>query len=235
MLGKEMAQPRELMVSTEGLTKTFKVGERKITVLKDITLEINKASFTVICGPSGSGKTTLLNLIGGIDKPTKGKITVAGQELNDKDEDFLSEFRCSHVGFVFQAYNLVSTLTVEENVAFPMEWLRKPPEHIHQRVSELLITVGLENRATHFSAQLSGGEQQRVAFARALANDPEVVLADEPTGNLDAKNAQKIVQMLQFLKSNGKTVVVSTHDQQIRALADHVICLDEGKLASNNE
>ena len=230
-----MVQPCELMVSTEELTKTFKVGERKITVLKDITLQINKASFTVICGPSGSGKTTLLNLIGGIDKPTKGKITVAGEELNEKDEDFLSEFRCNHVGFVFQAYNLVSTLTVEENVAFPMEWLRKPPEHIRQRVNELLITVGLENRATHFSAQLSGGEQQRVAFARALANDPEVILADEPTGNLDAKNAQKIVQVLQFLKSNGKTVIVSTHDQQIRALADHVICLDEGKLASNNE
>jgi putative ABC transport system ATP-binding protein len=235
MLGKEMVQPLELMVSTEGLTKTFKVGERKITVLKDITLQIKKASFTVICGPSGSGKTTLLNLIGGIDKPTKGKITVAGEELNDKDEDFLSEFRCSHVGFVFQAYNLVSTLTVEENVAFPMEWLRKPPEHIHQRISELLTTVGLENRASHFSAQLSGGEQQRVAFARALANDPEVILADEPTGNLDEGNAQKIVQMLQFLKSNGKTVIVSTHDQQIRALADHVICLEEGKLASNNE
>jgi putative ABC transport system ATP-binding protein len=235
MLGKEMVQPLELMVSTEGLTKTFKVGERKITVLKDITLQIKKASFTVICGPSGSGKTTLLNLIGGIDKPTKGKITVAGEELNDKDEDFLSEFRCSHVGFVFQAYNLVSTLTVEENVAFPMEWLRKPPEHIHQRISELLTTVGLENRASHFSAQLSGGEQQRVAFARALANDPEVILADEPTGNLDEGNAQKIVQMLQFLKSNGKTVIVSTHDQQIRAIADHVICLEEGKLASNNE
>ena len=230
-----MAQPCELMVSTEEVTKTFKVGERKITVLKDITLQINKASFTVICGPSGSGKTTLLNLIGGIDKPTKGKITVAGEELNEKDEDFLSEFRCNHVGFVFQAYNLVSTLTVEENVAFPMEWLRKPSEHIRQRVSELLITVGLENRATHFSAQLSGGEQQRVAFARALANDPEVILADEPTGNLDAKNAQKIVQVLQFLKSNGKTVIVSTHDQQIRALADQIICLDEGKLASHNE
>lgn len=235
IVGKRMAQPCELMVSTEGLSKTFKVGERKITVLKEITLQINKASFTVICGPSGSGKTTLLNLIGGIDKPTKGNITVAGQELSDKDEDFLSEFRCSHIGFVFQAYNLVSTLTVEENVAFPMEWLRKTPEHIQQRVNELLMTVGLENRATHFSAQLSGGEQQRVAFARALANNPEVILADEPTGNLDAKNAEKIIQVLQFLKSNGKTVIVSTHDLRIRDLADHVLCLDEGKLASSNE
>jgi putative ABC transport system ATP-binding protein len=129
----------------------------------------------------------------------------------------------------------VSTLTVAENVAFPMEWTRKPSAEIETRVTELLKTVGLEQRATHFSAQLSGGEQQRVAFARALANDPEVILADEPTGNLDLKNAQKILQLLQLLKSKGKTVVVSTHDMQIRALADQVICLEEGKLAVNDE
>ncbi len=230
-----MTQPEEIIVSTEGLTKTFQLGERKLTVLKDISIKVQKATFTVISGPSGSGKTTLLNLIGGLDRVTKGKITVAGENLSEKDEDFLSEFRCNHIGFVFQAYNLVSTLTVEENVAFPMEWTRKPPQEIEQRVAELLKTVGLEHRATHFSSQLSGGEQQRVAFARALANDPEVILADEPTGNLDVKNAQKIVQVLQLLKSNGKTVVVSTHDLQIRALADQVIYLEEGKLASQNE
>jgi putative ABC transport system ATP-binding protein len=230
-----MATQQDIMVSTQGLTKVFQVGERKITVLKDIDIQIAKANFTVICGPSGSGKTTLLNLISGIDRPTKGKIFVAGQELNDKDEDFLSEFRCNHIGFVFQAYNLVSTLTVAENVAFPMEWTRKPTAEIAVRVAELLKTVGLEQRATHFSAQLSGGEQQRVAFARALANDPEVILADEPTGNLDLKNAQKILQVLQLLKANGKTVIVSTHDLQIRALADQLICLDEGKLAVKDE
>jgi putative ABC transport system ATP-binding protein len=234
-MGKAMVVQEEVIVATEGLTKTFQVGERKITVLKDINLRINKAHFTVICGPSGSGKTTLLNIIGGVDRPTKGKIVVAGQELNGKDEDFLSEFRCAHVGFIFQSYNLVSTLTVAENIAFPMEWLRKPSNEIETRVSELLKTVGLENRATHFSAQLSGGEQQRVAFARALANDPDVILADEPTGNLDVKNAQKILQVLQLLKTKGKTVIVSTHDLEIRALADQVICLDEGKLASGNE
>ena len=180
-------------------------------------------------------KKTLLNIIGGIDRPTKGHVIVAGQELNDKDEDFLSEFRCAHVGFVFQSYNLVSTLTVAENVAFPMEWLRKNIKEIEAKVNELLKTVGLENRATHFSAQLSGGEQQRVAFARALANDPEVILADEPTGNLDQKNAQKILQVLQLLKANGKTVIVSTHDMQIKALADQVIILEEGKLATYHE
>jgi putative ABC transport system ATP-binding protein len=230
-----MAQTVDVIVSTEGLTKTFQIGDRKITVLKDINLQISKANFTVICGPSGSGKTTLLNIIGGIDRPTKGKVFVAGEEMTGKDEDFLSEFRCNHIGFVFQSYNLVSTLTVAENIAFPMEWTRKPSAEIEQRVMELLKTVGLENRATHFSSQLSGGEQQRVAFARALANDPELILADEPTGNLDAKNAQKILQVLQFLKTNGKTVVVSTHELQIQALADQVIRLDEGKMATNHE
>lgn len=230
-----MTKKDEIMVSTQALEKTYEVGNSKITVLKDINLQIPKAKFVVLCGPSGSGKTTLLNIIGGIDRPTTGKIVVAEQDLTVQDEDFLSDFRCNNVGFVFQAYNLVSTLTVAENVAFPMEWTQKPEKEIEKRVEELLKTVGLEQRANHFPSQLSGGEQQRVAFARALANDPELVLADEPTGNLDTKNAQKIIQVLQFLKSQGKTVIVSTHDLQIRELADMVFCLEDGKLVGNDE
>ena len=230
-----MSEKDDLMVSTQDLEKVYQVGNSKLVVLKDINLEITKAKFAVLCGPSGSGKTTLLNIIGGIDRPTKGKIIVAEQDLTEQDEDFLSDFRCNNVGFVFQAYNLVSTLTVAENVAFPMEWTQKPEKEIEKRVAELLKTVGLEHRANHFPSQLSGGEQQRVAFARALANDPELILADEPTGNLDVKNAQKIVQVLQFLKSEGKTVIVSTHDIQIRELADQVFCLEEGRLVGNNE
>jgi putative ABC transport system ATP-binding protein len=230
MLNKE-----ELMVTTKNLEKTYQVGNRRITVLKDINIEIPKAKFVVISGPSGSGKTTLLNIISGIDRPNKGEIIVAEQNLTGKNEDFLSDFRCSHIGFVFQAYNLVSTLTVAENVAFPMEWTRKPPQEIVTRVTELIKTVGLEQRLKHFPAQLSGGEQQRVAFARALANDPELILADEPTGNLDTKNAEKIFQVLQLLKSKGKTIIVSTHDLQIRDLADQVITLKEGRLATDNE
>jgi putative ABC transport system ATP-binding protein len=225
----------DLMIYAQALGKTYQVGDLKIEVLKDITLSIPKAKFIVICGPSGSGKTTLLNIIGGIDKPTSGKIFVAGQDLTVQDEDFLSDFRCNNVGFVFQSYNLVSTLTVAENVAFPMEWIRKPEQEIEKRITELLETVGLQHRANHFPSQLSGGEQQRVAFARALANDPQLILADEPTGNLDAKNAQKITQVLQLLKEKGKTVIVSTHEQQIRELADQVLCLEDGKLASKNE
>lgn len=230
-----MVAHEDTMVYTEALEKIYKVGSEKIVVLKDITLSIPKGKFITLCGPSGSGKTTLLNIIGGIDKPTNGKIVVAGKDLVVKDEDFLSEFRCNNVGFVFQAYNLVSTLTMAENVAFPMEWTRKPAEEIEKRVSELLETVGLQHRANHFPSQLSGGEQQRVAFARALANDPPLILADEPTGNLDTKNAQKIIQVLQILKEHGKTIIVSTHDKQITELADQVLCLKEGKLASENE
>jgi putative ABC transport system ATP-binding protein len=230
-----MSKNDGLMVNTQALEKTYELGTSKILVLKDINLEISRSKFVVICGPSGSGKTTLLNIIGGIDRPTKGKIIVAEKDLTVQDEDFLSDFRCNNVGFVFQAYNLVSTLTVAENIAFPMEWKQTPEKEVEKRVEELLKTVGLEHRANHFPSQLSGGEQQRVAFARALANDPELILADEPTGNLDIKNAQKIIQVLQFLKSQGKTIIVSTHDLQIRELADQVFCLDEGKLGGQDE
>jgi ABC-type lipoprotein export system ATPase subunit len=135
------------------------------------------------------------------------------------------------VGFVFQAYNLISTLTVAENIAFPMEWKRTPTGEITQKVATLIETLGLKHRANHFPAQLSGGEQQRVAFARALANDPPLLLADEPTGNLDTKNGQKIIQILQDLKTQGKTIIISTHDAAIMPLADVKFYLDEGKLA----
>ena len=161
-----MLDNKDAMVYTEALEKIYQLGTEKIEVLKDIALSIPKATFITLCGASGSGKTTLLNIIGGIDKPTSGKIFVAGEDLTVKDEDFLSEFRCINVGFVFQAYNLVSTLTMAENVAFPMEWTRKPEAEIEKRVTELLETVALLHRANHFPSQLSGGEQQRVAFAK---------------------------------------------------------------------
>jgi putative ABC transport system ATP-binding protein len=225
----------DFVVATHSLNKAYPVGEAEVEVLKGITLNVARGEFLAICGPSGSGKTTLLNIISGIDKPTSGQILVLGQDLTVQDEDFLAEFRCSNVGFVFQSYNLVSTLTVAENVAFPMEWLRRPEAEIERRVAELLATVGLQHRANHFPSQLSGGEQQRVAFARALANDPELILADEPTGNLDMKNGQKITQVLQMLKTKGKTVIVATHDPELMQLADWTACLEEGRLASQNE
>jgi len=223
------------VVLASDLCKTYEIGDVKVEVLKGVNLNVEKGEFTVVSGPSGSGKTTLLNIIGGIDKPTSGKIVVFGDDLGVKDEDFLASFRCNKVGFVFQSYNLVSTLSVAENIAFPMEWARKPEDYIKKRVEELLKVVGLQHRAEHFPFQLSGGEQQRVAFARALANDPPFLLVDEPTGNLDTKTSLKIVQMLQKLKGDRKTVIVATHDERIIQLADQKLYLEDGKLVSLNE
>jgi putative ABC transport system ATP-binding protein len=225
----------KIVVSATSLGKIYQTNDAKVEVLKDVNLKIEKGEFAVVSGPSGSGKTTLLNIIGGIDKPTSGKIVVFGQDLGIKDEDFLASFRCNNIGFVFQSYNLVSTLTVAENIAFPMEWVRKPQNYIEKRVEELLGVVGLQNRAEHFPFQLSGGEQQRVAFARALANDPPFLLIDEPTGNLDTKTSLKIVQILQKLKGDRKTIIVATHDDRITQLADQKLYLEDGKLVSLNE
>lgn len=223
------------VVAASLICKTYQTGDTKVEVLKDVNLRVGKGEFTVVMGPSGSGKTTLLNMIGGIDKPTSGEIVVFGENLSVKDEDFLADFRCHNVGFVFQSYNLISTLTVAENIAFPMEWIQKPENYIARRIEELLKIVGLQHRADHFPFQLSGGEQQRVAFARALANDPPLLLADEPTGNLDTKTSLKIVQILQKLKANGKTIIVATHDERIFQLADQKLSLEDGKLVNLNE
>jgi putative ABC transport system ATP-binding protein len=223
------------VVSASSLSKTYQIGDINIEALKDVNLEVEKGKFIAISGPSGAGKTTLLNIIGGIDKPTTGKIIVFKHNLTVKDEDFLADFRCNNIGFVFQSYNLVSTLTVAENVAFPMEWARKQEDYIENRVGELLKIVNLEQRTDHFPFQLSGGEQQRVAFARALANDPPLLLVDEPTGNLDTKTGLKIAQLLQKLKDSGKTIIVATHDERITQIADKKLYLEDGKLVSLDE
>ena len=228
-------QKSDFSVVIQALNKTYQLGGIKVEVLKNLKLTVLQSEFVAICGHSGSGKTTLLNILSGIDKPTNGKVLVLGENLTAKEEDFLADFRCNHVGFVFQSYNLVSTLTVAENIAFPMEWKRKTEAEIETRVAKLLETVGLEGRATHFPAQLSGGEQQRVAFARALANNPELILADEPTGNLDVKNALKVTEMLKQLKAEGKTVIVATHDPELTRFADRVLFLKDGNLVEEVE
>ncbi len=223
------------LICTTDLCKVYQIEDVVVDVLKEINLTVQKGQFIAIYGPSGAGKTTLLNMISGIDKPTSGKIVAFDLDLAEQNEDVLSEYRCNQVGFVFQSYNLISTLTVAENIAFPMEWRRTAPEEIQKKVAKLIQTFGLSQRADHFPAQLSGGEQQRMAFARALANDPPLLLADEPTGNLDTKNGQKIIQILQDLKTEGKTVIVSTHDNEIMPLADVKFCLEDGKLAIPHE
>jgi putative ABC transport system ATP-binding protein len=223
------------VISASLLCKTYQINDVNIEVLKDVSLKVEKGQFVVISGPSGAGKTTLLNIIGGIARPTSGKIIVFGHDLSVQDEDFLSDFRCKNVGFVFQSYNLVSILSVSENIAFPMEWARKPENYIESQVEELLRIVGLEHRADHFSSQLSGGEQQRVAFARALANNPPLLLVDEPTGNLDVKTGLKIVQILRKLKDDRKTIIAATHDERIIQLADQKLHLEDGKLVNLND
>jgi putative ABC transport system ATP-binding protein len=226
-----LPEPKPVVVAAQ-LCKAYKMDETEVEVLKEINLTVKKGQFVAIYGPSGAGKTTLLNLISGIDKPTSGKITVFDLDLAEQNEDALADYRCNQVGFVFQSYNLISTLTVGENIAFPMEWKRTAPAEIKKKVAQLIQTLGLQHRANHFPAQLSGGEQQRVAFARALANDPPLLLADEPTGNLDTKNGQKIIQILQTLKAEGKTIIVSTHDSEIMPLADLKFYIEDGKLAT---
>ena len=227
-------KPVKQAISASALCKTYEVFDGELKVLEDVVFELAESEFMSISGASGSGKTTLLNIIGGLDRPTSGRILVFDEDLTNRSEDFLASFRCSNIGFVFQSYNLVSTLTVTENVAFPMEWLRKPKETIENRVGQLLEIIGLQQRAEHFPFQLSGGEQQRVAFARALANDPPLVLIDEPTGNLDPKTSLRIIQLLQKLKNDGKTIMVATHDSQIIDLADKRFGLENGKLMEEN-
>ena len=217
-------------VKTSSLNKSFEVAGEKLEVIKNLDLNIEKNDFCAITGASGCGKTTLLNIISGIDQPTSGNVTVLGEQLTGKNESFLSEFRCKNIGFVFQFYNLVSTLTAAENIAFPMEWLRKPTEEISRRVEELLYQVGMKAKTEHFPFQLSGGEQQRIAFARALSNDPPLLLIDEPTGNLDSRTSAKMIDIMQNLTNNGKTIICATHDDRLLALANRKFTLEEGRL-----
>ena len=221
---------KEKVVLTSSLCKQYQIGDLTIEALKNLDLEVDKGEFVSIYGPSGAGKTTLLNLIGGLDKPTSGQVIVFGHDLRTYDEDFLATFRCAYVGFVFQSYNLISTLTAIENVAFAVELAGWPRERIEERSENLLKLVGLEHRANHFPAQLSGGEQQRVAFARALANDPPLILADEPTGNLDVETGLEIVRILEKMKAERKTVIVATHDGRILELANRTLRLHDGRI-----
>jgi len=199
-----------------------------VEALKGVDLEVAEREFVAVHGPSGAGKTTLLNIVGGLDRPTAGKISVFGLDLAGHGESFLATFRCVYVGYVFQSYNLISTLTTLENIAFPMQLAKWPDDRVEKRAKELLQLVGLTNRADHFPSQLSGGEMQRAAFARALANDPPLVLVDEPTGNLDLDTGQKIIRVLEGLKGE-KTVVVATHDRRILGVATRVLAMYDGR------
>ncbi|UCE15236.1 MAG: ABC transporter ATP-binding protein [Candidatus Bathyarchaeota archaeon] len=230
-----MGDIKEKVVFASALCKEYPITGHTISALRGLNLEVVEGEFVSIYGPSGAGKTTLLNLIGGLDQPTSGEIVVCGHDLSTYDEDFLATFRSAYVGFVFQSYNLVSTLTALENVAFPMELAGWSGNRVEKRSEKLLKLVGLSHRTDHFPAQLSGGEQQRIAFARALANDPPLLLIDEPTGNLDVETGLEIVGIMEKLKTKGKTILVATHDERIVKLANRTLHLRDGRIVVVDE
>jgi len=221
---------KENVIVASRLCRQFEIDDVIVEAVKNLELTVQEGEFISIYGPSGAGKTTLLNLMGALDKPTSGKIVIFDHDLGKYDENFLATFRLAYIGFVFQSYNLISTLTASENIAFVVELAGWSRERIKDRSETLLNLVGLEHRANHFPAHLSGGDRQRVAFARALANDPPLLLVDEPTGNLDPETGLEIVNILKKIKEEGKTVIVATHDEKLLKLASRSLCLKDGRL-----
>ncbi|HKW92642.1 MAG TPA: ABC transporter ATP-binding protein [Methylomirabilota bacterium] len=220
------------MISVRGLSMRLTSGGRAVDVLSDVSLEVPAGQFLAIAGPSGSGKSTLLGLIAGLDQPTAGTIEVAGVLITALDEDALARFRRDHVGYVFQSFHLIPTLTAEENVAVPLE-LSGAPDAL-ARARALLGEVGLAERAHHYPVQLSGGEQQRVAVARAMAHRPPLLLADEPTGNLDSATGKHIIELLVGVNRRlGSTLVLVTHDPALASHADRVVTLRDGRVVSD--
>ncbi len=217
------------------LQKVFVMGETKVQALKDVNLDIPQGSFTVIMGPSGSGKSTLLYLIGGLDWATSGTIAVDGEEIEMMDENALALYRRNKVGFVFQSFNLISSMPSVENVAFPLRFARIAGRERKERSLAVLKSLGLSDRSSHRPVELSGGQQQRVAVARALINDPPLILADEPTGNLDSATGLSIMQLMADLNHAGKTIVVVTHDPRMRQFATNMIYLLDGKVVTEQE
>jgi putative ABC transport system ATP-binding protein len=221
------------IIKTKGLSKVFKMGGQDIRALSNVNLEITKGEFVTIMGPSGSGKTTLLTLIGCLDKPTKGKIYLGrkGIEVSSVPDSSLYKIRRDNLGFIFQSFNLIPSLSAIENVELPMEASEKSGKKRRKRALELLSLVDIADRENHKPSQLSGGEQQRVSIARALANDPDLILADEPTGNLDSETGESIMNILRRLTTDkNRTVIVVTHNSYIAEMANRTLIIRDGKL-----
>jgi putative ABC transport system ATP-binding protein len=221
------------MIRIRALQRHFKMGQEVVRALDGIDLNVEEGELLGITGPSGSGKSTLLYLLGGLDHPTAGRIWVQEREITTLDEDDLAEYRRQSIGFVFQMFNLIPTMTALENVEFPLLFSGMPHAHRQQRATELLELVGLGNRVKHRPTELSGGQQQRVAIARSLVHDPPLLLADEPTGNLDSHSGGEVMEILQTLNQQGRTVVVVSHDPEVIAGATRSIRLYDGKIATD--
>ena len=219
------------LVSIRNLHKTYQRGPETVDVLHGIDLDIEEGDFAALMGPSGSGKTTLLNLIGGLDSPTSGQIEVAGQRIDAMSSGQLAQWRSNHVGFVFQFYNLMPTLTAQKNVELPLLLTRLSSAQRKRNAEVALELVGLKERGKHRPVELSGGQQQRVAIARAIVSDPTLLICDEPTGDLDRASAEEILGLLQALnREHGKTIVMVTHDPKAAEYATHTLHLDKGNL-----
>ena len=227
-----MAKP---FIQVKDLTKHYQMGGTTVRALDGLDLDINAHTFTVVMGPSGSGKSTLLYLLGGLDRATSGEISVDGARLDEMDENALALFRRRTMGFVFQSFNLIPSMSALDNVAFPMQFAGVNSTHRKEQALNLLNQVGLDNRADHRPTELSGGQQQRVAIARALVNNPSLILADEPTGNLDTSSGAAVMQLLSDLHNSGRTVLVVTHDPRMTRFATHKIFLLDGRSVSEAE
>jgi len=220
------------VLRAEHLTKTYRSGERTLTVLRDVSFTVPEGSRCAIVGPSGSGKTTLLGLCAGLDRPTSGSVALNGVALNDLNEDELAQIRNQHVGFVFQTFQLIPTLTALENVVVPLEL--RGESGVKRQATELLNQVGLGDRLDHYPAQLSGGEQQRVSLARAFINQPKILFADEPTGNLDGETAEKVSDLLfELNEAAGTTLVLVTHNLELAQRTQRIITLKAGSIGSD--
>jgi len=224
------------IIRIEDAWKTYKLGEVDLTVLKGVTVGIREGSFVAIMGPSGSGKSTLLHIVGALDLPSKGKAFIDGKDISLMGEDELSQIRGQKIGFVFQQFNLIHNLTAIENVILPMVFQGVSDDERKKRAKELLTSLGLEHRLDHKPNEMSGGERQRIAIARALANNPDIIVADEPTGNLDSKTGKEVMDILVDLHRNQKkTIIVVTHDPNIADYTQHTINIKDGVIVKNGK
>lgn len=221
----------QALIHVENLARFYQMGAETVHALDGIDMTVKAGEFLGVAGPSGSGKSTLLYLLGGLDQPTKGHIWIEGQDITSLDENGLARLRQRMVGFVFQSFNLIPTMTAIENVAFPMIFARVPPDERQERAGHLLALVGLGDRLKHKPTELSGGQQQRVSIARSLVNDPAIVLADEPTGNLDSKSGEDVIDILRQLNEDeGRTIIIVTHDESLLGVTSRHIRLLDGRI-----
>ena len=232
----EETKTNGVLVDVNGVEKIFHRGSEDIHVLSDLHLKVPKGEFLALMGPSGSGKSTLLNLIGGLDRPTKGAVSIAGERVNELSDRQLAAWRARHIGFIFQLYNLLPVLTAERNVELPLLLTHLTKAERKQHVATALGVVGLSHRTKHYPRQLSGGEQQRVGIARAIVTDPTLLLCDEPTGDLDRKSGDEILDLLQALnRQHGKTIIMVTHDPHASARAGRTAYLNKGRVSNEPE